>query len=259
MEVKNYHLISQEFGVSESVVPKYIAMTEEDISDLINGRKQKKRARKGDAFVNIIYKMMQDNYSDDIIYYYLVQEGFVDSPNLAWDYIRCISVNNYPKRKRIYGLKRTDLQYPSDVIVIKRMELLKYILTLNPKTKKDETIGQYIDVIKAGYPIVEFAEAAFREFREVLMGKDPEKVDDYLQKYKKTKIGAFCDSIKKDIIPVKNAVSSDVSSGFVEGNNNKFKLIKRIVYGRSKIGNLSKKCFLAFSMNREDFNLQDIL
>lgn len=58
MEVKNYHLISQEFGVRESVVRKYIAMTEEDISGLINGRKQKKRARKGDAFVNIIYKMM---------------------------------------------------------------------------------------------------------------------------------------------------------------------------------------------------------
>ncbi|MEE1031858.1 MAG: transposase, partial [Ruminococcus sp.] len=41
--------------------------------------------------------------------------------------------------------------------------------------------------------------------------------------------------------PVKNAISHPESSGFVEGNNNKFKLIKRIVYGRSGLVNLSKK------------------
>ena len=45
----------------------------------------------------------------------------------------------------------------------------------------------------------------------------------------------FCQSIKKDIAPVKNAISYNISSGFVEGNNNKFKLIKRIVYGKSKL------------------------
>ncbi|WP_368757173.1 transposase, partial [Enterococcus avium] len=41
-------------------------------------------------------------------------------------------------------------------------------------------------------------------------------------------------------------MSHSISSGFVEGNNNKFKLIKRIVYGRSGLVNLSKKCLLAF-------------
>ena len=32
------------------------------------------------------------------------------------------------------------------------------------------------------------------------------------------------------------------SSGFVEGNNNKFKLLKRIVYGTIGLVNLAKKC-----------------
>ena len=40
---------------------------------------------------------------------------------------------------------------------------------------------------------------------------------------------------EKDIALIKNATSFPHSSGLVEGNNNKFKLIKRILYCRSKI------------------------
>ena len=50
-----------------------------------------------------------------------------------------------------------------------------------------------------------------------------------------------------------------ISSGFVEGNNNKFKLIKRMVYGRSKIVNLTKKCKLAFLIKTKDFTLMDLI
>ncbi len=51
----------------------------------------------------------------------------------------------------------------------------------------------------------------------------------------------------------------DVNSGVVEGNNNKFKLIKRMVYGRSKIVNLTQKCKLTFLLNTEDFILMDLI
>ena len=50
-----------------------------------------------------------------------------------------------------------------------------------------------------------------------------------------------------------------IRSGFVEGNNNKFKLIKRMVYGRSKIVNLTKKCKLAFLIKTKDFTLMDLI
>jgi len=40
-----------------------------------------------------------------------------------------------------------------------------------------------------------------------------------------SKAKKIIEGIKKDIAPVKNAISFDESSGFVEGNNNKFKLI----------------------------------
>ena len=88
---------------------------------------------------------------------------------------------------------------------------------------------------------------------------NPDKLEDFLKKYKDSEIKSFCNGIKKDIAPVKNAISYDVSSGFVEGNNNKFKLIKRILYGRADLVNLTKKCKLAFLPKNEDFSLGTLI
>ena len=66
---------------------------------------------------------------------------------------------------------------------------------------------------------------------------------------------SFTNGLKKDITAVKNAISYEINSGFVEGNNNKFKLIKRIVYGKQKICNLFKRCFLVFSSTLDDLTL----
>lgn len=55
------------------------------------------------------------------------------------------------------------------------------------------------------------------------------------------KITSFCNGLKKDIAPVKNAISNEINSGFVESNNNKFKLIKKIVHGKQKLITLLRK------------------
>lgn len=91
------------------------------------------------------------------------------------------------------------------------------------------------------------------------MGKEEEKLDEYLKKYGESEIQSFCNGIKKDLLPVENAISFSISSGFVEGNNNKFKVLKRIVYGRSGLVNLEKKCKLAFLSTTEDFSLSTLL
>ena len=80
----------------------------------------------------------------------------------------------------------------------------------------------------------------------------------YIELYK-DKINSFCNGIKKDIAPVKNAISNEINSGFVEGNNNKFKLIKRIVYGKQKLVNLFKKSYLCFLSTLDNFSMQEIV
>ncbi len=91
------------------------------------------------------------------------------------------------------------------------------------------------------------------------MGDSPTALDEFLKKYEASELHTFCEHIKKDIAPVKNAISYTVSSGFVEGCNNKFKLIKRSLYGRANFFNLYKKCMLAFANNDPSFNLRALL
>lgn len=240
-------MICKTFDVSRPTAQKYISMTPEEINRLDHPRNYKIRDRAGNDFVNIIYKMMADGYDDEIIYQYLRKTGITVPRNSLLDYINAISKENFPDRKRIYGLRLVDEVYPEDVTVIRRTDLLRHILTIDPKKQKEKTITENMKIIRETYPIVAWVETAFHTFHSILKGNDPDKVEEYINNYKDSAISSFCEGLKKDIAPVKNAISLSVSSGFVEGNNNKFKLIKRIVYGRSKLVNLTKNVNLLFS------------
>jgi hypothetical protein len=234
-------------------------MSQDEINSLDIPRNYKKRTTVMDDYINIIYKMMRDSISDDVIYFYVRYKGYNGSLRSLWKYIYLISKNNFPKRIFMNPKWIMESVYPKNVTVIKRNDLLKYLLTINPKIKKDKTIQENIIIIKEKYPVVDKIETMFHSFHSIIMGDDPDEIDTFIDKYKDSEIGGLCDGIKKDIAPIKNAISYEVSSGFVEGNNNKFKLIKRIVYGRSKLVNLSKKCFLAFSIKQANFNLRDLI
>lgn len=252
---KKISLVCRKYDIAGRTAEKYISMTEDEINGMDTPKDYKTRERAGNDFVNIIYKMMADGYDDETIYQYLRKLGISTSRSTLYGYINAISKENFPDRKRMYGISLVDEKYPDDVIVIRRNELLKHILTIDPKKEKNKVISENLGLIKEKFPMISWVADAFREFHEILMGDEPEKIDKYIEEYIDTELSSFCNGLKKDIAPVKNAISLDVSSGFVEGNNNKFKLIKRIVYGRSKIVNLTKKCKLAFLIKTDDFNL----
>ena len=259
LEKKRIKTISEEFHIVAATAKKYITMTEAAIQSLDQPTNYKKRKTVMDDYLNMIYKMLRDGVNDALIYCYIQYKGYKGSANTLWEYIHCIERNNFPQRKPANPTWLKEKHYPEEVIVIKRSSLLKYLMTVNPKTKKDKTIAQHIEIIKERYPIAEKVQTMFQEFHETLMGKQPDKLGDFLQRYEDSEIAGFCTSIKKDIAPVMNAISFEASSGFVEGNNNKFKLIKRIVYGRPHLVNLSKKCLLAFSLKDPDLNLFDLI
>ncbi len=235
-------------------------MTKEEIDGLDNPNNYKKRESTMNAWLNVIYKMMVNGCSNETIYFYIKnQEEFHESDHKLADYIYVIGKNNFPDRIP-FNIKTTmEWVMPPEVIVINRTDLLKYTLTCNPKTKRDAVIEKYIVLIKENYPVIEKVETMFKEFHALLMGGNVIKLDEYLEKYSESKIQSFCNGIKKDITPVKNAISFSVSSGFVEGNNNKFKVLKRIVYGRSGLVNLEKKCKLAFLSKQQNFSLTALL
>ena len=249
----------QEYSISKMTAKKYISMTEDEIKKLDFPNNYKTRKRSGNDFVNIIYKMMVDGYNDVTIYNYLRVYGITCPKRTILNYVKAISQENFPKRKRSPSFDYVEYKYPNDIIIIKRHELLKYILTTNSNITKNKVISTYLNIIKEKYPIITFIEETFYEFHNILKSNDSKRIDDYIKKYSNSQISSFCRSLERDISAVKNAVLYDISSGFVEGNNNKFKLIKRTAYGRNKITNLSKKCKLAFSIKKENFNISSLI
>ena len=251
--------VAKAFGISHHAAEKYVRMTEDQILYLDSVQVREKRPKPTDDYANIIYEMQRDEYPDDIIYHYVTSQGYKGNVGTLWRYIFNMSKNNFPERKTLHPKRYMKRQYPSDIIVIKRSSLLRYILTRNVRIKKDETISRYISIIKEAFPAVAATERMFAEFHGVIMGGEPDALNVFIEEYGDTKIGGFCDGLSKDIVPVRNAISMDVSSGFVEGNNNKFKLIKRTLYGRAGLITLAKKCKLIFSVKDSEFSLSDLL
>lgn len=115
---------------------------------------------------------------------------------------------------------------------IKKSDIFQYIWA-------DKELEAY-DVVYTirKYPAVFNIIECVRDFRNIYIEKRADLLKQFIDKYSvsgiKT-IKSFASGLPIDYDAVKNSVVSDLSNGFVEGNNNKIKLIKRTMYGRAKI------------------------
>ena len=125
-------------------------------------------------WLNIIFKMMDDGRSNETIYFYIQRHpGFHESKQKLETYIYLIGKNNFPDRAPFNAKYLMEWVISQDVIVLKRTEILKYLLTCNPKVKKDEKVGMYIDMVKEKYPVAGRVESIFKEFHSTIMGAEP--------------------------------------------------------------------------------------
>lgn len=86
------------------------------------------------------------------------------------------------------------------------------------------------------YPQLKEMLVCIREFREIYQRKNMPLLYLFIEKYKNStlkEIARFAKGREKDIFAVENSVVSPLSRGFVEGTNNKLKMVKRTMYGRS--------------------------
>ena len=247
--------IAKEFNISMYLLRKYSKMTDEEVLNVANRRDYKKRKpKKMDNYSNVIYKMIVDNLSPDYIVAYVKKIGCKATISAIKNYIFVLVKNN--NLKYDHPNIRFKYVYPKDIIVINRCELLKYLLSIN-KTR-DKKIDDCIQTIFDKYPIAKDVQEMFKDFHDTIFSKDEEMLDIFIELYK-NKIETFCNGLEKDIAPIKNAISLKINSGFVEGNNNKFKLIKRILYGKAKLCNLFRKSYLSFLATTENFDINDVV
>jgi hypothetical protein len=231
-------------------------MSDEEVADLVLTKKQEFKS-KFDPYVNITYKMLKDGHPPEFVYSYLIYIGCPIKPTILSVYIGLIAKNNFGFKPRIgYAVKKA---YPDDITVIKRNDLAKYISANNRESETVKQIEPYFNLICSHYPVVKEAEQTYVLFHSILMGNSPDEMDLFVNEYTDSPISPFIDGIKKDIAAVKHAISYETNSGFVEGNNTKFKLIKRILAGRSGLANLFRKCYAAFNITHANKGPRELL
>ena len=267
---KRVSMIAEKFNINKVTVKKYLNMTASEIQSLDNPTVYKKHQKTVGAanYLNIIYKMIRDKHQAEIIYWYVISKGFDGTHKQLEHSIDYIAKNNF---NIIYSKLRLSQNYCKGSIVIKRNDLLKEITARDSKYKHNKLIQEYLELIYEKYPIVKVVNDLYSSFHSTIMGDNPNKFDEFIQKYEtkkekdengkdkivyKSPIPSFIEGLKKDITPAKNAISFPESSGFVEGNNCKFKLVKRILYGRANLVNLFRKCYLCFSFKKNNFSLK---
>ena len=118
-----------------------------------------------------------------------------------------------------------------NVDYITRKSIFGY-LWMNEKLSK-----KHYQALWKKYNILPQLETCVREFRAIFLKKSIPLLYLFIEKYKQStlkEIASFATGLEMDIEAVENAVASELSNGFVEGTNNKIKMIKRTMYGRCK-------------------------
>lgn len=64
---------------------------------------------------------------------------------------------------------------------------------------------------------------------------------------------------KKDIVPVKNAISFSLSSGFAEEGNCRYKSVKRLMFGRAGQDHLFHKTYAISIIMRQSLNPKEVV
>lgn len=88
------------------------------------------------------------------------------------------------------------------------------------------------------------------KFREVFKSKSSLKLNEWIEKIKKTslkRLNSFAKGLIEDADEANAAIELDANNGLTEGNVNSLKNIKRQMYGRANLNLLRKKIVLSMT------------
>jgi len=230
--INEYHAA----GFSKLGIARLLRISYPTVNKNINGDFEtlcrKTRRSCMDVYQDYIVKSLMAGTSRSDIYKNLVTIGFKRSHVCAYNYMNKliahhgIEVSVY-KTYSADAIKRQKLIKNCDYIT--RTELFKF-LWMNL-----ELPSEYRDHIFAKYPQLYELYVCIKEFRQIFDTGRSALLHLFIEKYKQSGINAlatFAKGLDKDIEAVENAVSCNLSNGFVEGTVNKLKTTKRSMYGR---------------------------
>ena len=200
---------------------------------------------KVEPFQEEIISLINNKIIRKDIYQCIVKKGYIGGRTQFYKYcehLADIEMVEFSGNLRIDELRdeQTKLKYH----YVTRNQIFKYIWN---DGEENEISKDDMEFIKNSYPIIETLINCLNQFRNIFEKKSKEVLTEFVTAYKDftfKPIKQFVDGLQKDIGPVTNAVIEQYSNGFVEGTNNKLKVIKRLSYGRCKLPLLKAKVVL---------------
>lgn len=117
-------------------------------------------------------------------------------------------------------------------------------LLLHPDDRLKEQERKPRDKLCTVSEEIQSARQLAQSFREIVRERAADKLDDWLEKAKESGIQAFqnfATGLQRDYEAVKAALTYEWSNGQTEGQLNRLKFIKRMMYGRANFDLLRKR------------------
>lgn len=221
-------VISRMLNLSRETVRKYL-----NSSSVENGNKGRRNPSKLDPYRKQIERLVDERRLIKNIFEALKSMGYTGSYSNVGI---CVS-----KMKKECGIDVVK----DGVVRISKKSLID--LLYKPIEKVKGLTKELYEKIIEKYPIMGQMLELIGKFKEVLKSKEVEMLEEWMVKANSLKIreiDRFVKGIKRNIEAVRNAIRYEYNNGLAEGSVNKLKVIKRIIYGRSKFELLKAKVLL---------------
>ena len=223
--------IMKSIGISKKTVYRYLKRTEAPYSSV------KYRGSCLDEYIIAIEEAFRSKIKSKDILTLIKEKGFVGSDSLL--------------RMHLSKIKRQINDSNSDNIINKKLYKREKIeklfwkhydqLNIKDKDSINEIINISVDLSKIYQSI--------QSYRAIFDEKTTESLIKWIKNNINIEIPAlskFAQSIKKDFNAVSNSLIYDYTNGLVEGQVNRLKTIKRMMYGRAKFDLLKQRVLYQF-------------
>ncbi len=197
-----------------------------------------------DRYRDYIVKALGEGVCRSNIYRELVKQGLRCGKTAAYDYMNRLA--------EIHGIDISIMKDATPAQKEKQKQIRKYDYLSRKAVFRCLWMGEeleqgYLAYLYETYPKLRMLYTCIMEWRQIFRVGHQSLLYSFIDKYRDSEIkqiAGFVRGLMKDQEAVENAVSSPLSNGFVEGTNNKLKMVKRTMYGRCSRQLLAAKLML---------------
>lgn len=150
-----------------------------------------------------------------------------------------------PYEKEVIELRSRGLTYPQLYKILCEKGYTGSVASLRMFMQKERSrMREQEEQALETYPLPSTLYSLVKEFHAAIFSKKPGKLDTWTESAKKhdiPELQSFVEGILKDSTAIKNEIIFPYNNGLAEGNVNKIKVIKRIMYGRNSFDLLKAK------------------